>query len=172
MCRGTLRMRSSTSGFTMPWSRSRWTSRSRVRADVIPMPLRRRSTIEAFQPVRHHVERVVAREVDLQRCHGNEALRHRVEVRTRSGILLWTGGADPVDLSAARIARGHDALGAMSESEPCAAESPQACERHIGDVHVEDECALERAREQLLHERARDLGAGLEVTPGVGLRAE
>src|SRR5579872_6466788 len=116
MCRGTLRIRSSTSGFAIPCSRNRCTSRSRVRAEVMPMPLRRRSTIDAFQPLRHELERAVPGEIDLQRRHRDEPLRYGVEVRPRPGILLRSSGSDPVDLAAPRIARGYDALRAVPEA--------------------------------------------------------
>ena len=50
--RGTLRMRSSTASFVMPCSRRRAISRSRVRAEVMPMPLTRVLVPHVAKPAR------------------------------------------------------------------------------------------------------------------------
>src|SRR5579872_7241155 len=172
MWRGTLRTRSSTSGFTMPCSRSLCTSRSRVRAEVMPIPLRRRSTIDAVQPVRDQVERGVARHIDLQRRHRDEALRDGVEVGSGPGVLLRTCWTNPVHLSTARIAGGHDPLRAMTKAQTCAAKASQTLEGHIRDIHIENERTLERACEQALHQSLRDPGPCLEVPAALRIGAQ
>ncbi len=80
MWRGTFRIRSSTARLVMPCSLRRWTSRSRVRAEVMPMPAKRASTIQVVQPGLHAGDGRMAREIDLQGSHGNEAFLDGVEV--------------------------------------------------------------------------------------------
>ena len=75
----------------MPWSRRRCTSRSRVRAEVMPMPAKRGSVGHGCTPVEPFatlVERRMAGEVRLQRRHRDEPLRDRVEVGARARLLL------------------------------------------------------------------------------------
>src|SRR5215472_18671220 len=95
MWRGTLRIRSRTARLAMPCSRSRWTRRSRVRAEVMPMPVSRRSVIDAFQPAADGGQCAVAREIDLERRHRYEALGDRVEVRAGPCVLLGPRWPDP-----------------------------------------------------------------------------
>src|SRR5579883_2395184 len=124
MCRGTLRIRSRTARLVMPCSRRRWTSRSRVRAEVIPMPENRRSGMDAFQPLLYGGERRMACQIDLQGSHGNPTLGDGFEIGSRSGILLRPGGPHPVHRPPARIVGGHDGLGAMAIAEARAAKAP------------------------------------------------
>src|SRR5271156_5630186 len=96
MCRGTLRIRSNTERFVIPWSLKRCTSRSRVRADVIPIPAKRTSAIDTFQPTLHNRQRGVSGQIDLQRGHRDVVLCNGGEVGSGAGIVLGAGGADPV----------------------------------------------------------------------------
>src|SRR5256885_5642335 len=84
-------MRSSTARFAMPCSRNRCTSRSRVRAEVMPMPDRRRSVIDAFQPGPDRGQRRVTGEVDLQGSHRDISLGDGVEVGPGTRVLLRPG---------------------------------------------------------------------------------
>src|SRR6516225_10129033 len=125
MCRGTLRMRSSTAALVMPCSRRRWTKRSRVRAEVMPIPARRRSAIQAIQPAGERGKHRMAREIDLQRSHRDIAVRHGVEVGSGAAFLLGARGSYPVDRTSARILGAHHRLGAVTVAESAGAEATQ-----------------------------------------------
>src|SRR5271168_4978813 len=118
-CRGTLRIRSSTRRSVIPCSCKRCTRRSRVRADVMPIPLSRGPSmkllnLEPFLQLRY---RRMARQVDLQRSDGGESLRDGMKIRARSGILAGTGVAHPVDAAAPRVLGLHDRLAAVTAAE-------------------------------------------------------
>src|SRR5712672_2509464 len=118
MWRGRFRILSRTVRLVMPCSRRRCTSRSRVRAEVMPMPDRRRSVIDAFQPAPDCGQGRVTGEVDLQRRHRDVSLGDGVEVGTRTRVLLRAGGTDPVHRTPARVLRPHDRLGTVAIAEP------------------------------------------------------
>src|SRR5579872_1268306 len=153
--RGTLRMRSSTARLAMPCSRRRCTSRSRVRAEVMPMPAIRRSAIEAFQPAPDCGQRAVAREVDVQRRHRDVAACHCVEVGAGTGVLLRARRTNPVDRTAARILGAHHRSRAVAKAEAARAKAAQLPERHVGHVYIENECRLERLLEEAGQEPER-----------------
>src|SRR6185312_5124654 len=133
------------------------TNRSRVRADVMPMPESRRSGMNAFQPMLQGGQRRMARKIDLQGSHRNITLGDGLEVGAGPGILLRPGGSDPVNGPAARIVRGQDGLRAVAKPEPRAAKALERREGHIGHVDIENERRLERALDQLPDELLRDL---------------
>ena len=114
----------------------------------------------------------MAREIYLQRRHGNITLGDGFEVGAGSGVLLRTGGPDPVHRTPPRIVRRQDALGAMAESEPGRPQPPQGRQRHVRDVDIENECGLERALDQLPDELSGNFGGGLEVRLRVRRRAQ
>src|SRR5207248_2283678 len=109
----------------MPCSRRRCTSRSRVRAEVMPMPDRRRSVIDAFQPGPDCGQCRVAGEVDLQGSHRDVSLGDGVEVGAGTRVLLRPGGTDPVHRTPARVLRAHDRLGTGAIAEPADAKAPE-----------------------------------------------
>src|SRR5579862_7907903 len=146
-------MRSSTARLLMPCSRNRWTRRSRVRAEVIPIPDMRRSAIDGIQPAGKRRQRGVAREIHLQWSHGHVTLRNGVEVGSRTLVFLCTGGTDPVDGASARILGAHRRLGAVSVAESTGAKTAQRLIGHVGYVDVEDE-RLQRLLLQLRDEHA------------------
>src|SRR5579883_2821936 len=121
MWRGTLRIRSSTARLVMPCSRSRCTSRSRVRAEVMPMPESLMSGMNTFQPALQIGQRGVACQIDLQGRHGDETLSDGLEVGAGTGILLRSHRPDPIHRSASRILRAHDRLGTVAIAEASAA---------------------------------------------------
>src|SRR5882757_3810016 len=172
MWRGTLRTRSSTARFEMPCSRRRCTSRSRVRAEVMPIPANRTSAIDAFQPALHGRQCGVSGQVDLQRRHGNIALCDGVEVRPWTGVLLRSSWADPVYGAASRILRPDDGFGSVAVTESGRAKATKLLERHVRDVDVEDMRPLQRLTQELRDETASHLGAGFEVTAAPGRRTE
>src|SRR2546425_11911652 len=116
-------MRSSTARFAMPCSRKRCTSRSRVRAEVMPMPDRRRSVIDAFQPGPYRGQRRVTGEVDLQGSHRDISLGDGVEVGPGTRVLLRPGRTDPVHRTPAGVLGAHDRLGTVAIAEPAGAET-------------------------------------------------
>src|SRR6202521_6484597 len=109
----------------MPCSRKRCTSRSRVRAEVIPIPDRRRSVIDAFQPGPDCGQCRMTGEVDLQGSHRDISLGNGIEVGTWTRVLLRPGGTNPVHRTPARVLRAHARLGPVAIAEPAGAKPPQ-----------------------------------------------
>src|SRR5262245_10168787 len=109
----------------MPLSRRRSTRRSRTRCDVIPEPMasgcnRMRSVMPRApgrgwddDPAGDLLERVVARQVDLDRRDRNVAGPHGVEIRTGARVLLGASRADPPPLAAARVLLRDAGFGTM-----------------------------------------------------------
>src|SRR5512145_3332043 len=143
-CRGTLRIRSSTSGLTMPCSRRRATSRSRVRAEVMPIPLTLlwsftpASVVRSFRapgkPLADLAERGMARQVDLQRRDRDVAAGHRVEIGALAGVGALARRADPVDRSAARIAGPHHRRRTVPVPQARGADAAQTFVRKVRHV--------------------------------------
>src|SRR5208337_4834290 len=123
----------------MPCSCSRCTNRSRVRAEVIPMPLRRGSSMKLLKrkPTLEFGQRHVPRQIDLQRRDGGKALRDRVKVRARSRILALARGSDPIHIAAARVLGAHDRFAAMARTEPRHSNPAQLTVQEVRNVHVE-----------------------------------
>src|SRR5277367_3846635 len=111
-CRGTLRIRSNTRASVMPCSCRRCTKRSRVRAEVMPIPLSRGPSMKLLmrEPLLQFGQSRMARQIDLQRRDGREAFGHGVKIRAGSGVLACPGVAHPVDVAAARVLRLDDGL--------------------------------------------------------------
>src|SRR5579872_1808813 len=166
--RGTLRMRSSTARLAMPCSLRRWTRRSRVRAEVMPMPVRRTSVINAFQPARQGGQGRVTCQIDLQGRHRDIPFRDRMKVRPGSGLLLGPGRTDPIDGPAMGILGAHDRLGGVAETQASGAKAPQLGIRLIGHVDVEDEGPLERPAQQLGDQSPRHFRRRLEMPLAFG----
>src|SRR5262245_12289798 len=137
-------MRSSTAALRMPLSLRRCTSRSRVRADVMPMPSRRRSTIDTPQPARQLLESAGPRQIDLQRGHRDEAARDGAEIRARTGVLLRTRRSDPIDGTALWVLRAHHGFGAMAVAEPRRLQTLQLGVRPVGYIDVENHRRVQR----------------------------
>src|SRR5271165_3972265 len=118
-CRGTLRMRSRIRRSAIPCSCSRCTSRSRVRAEVMPMPLKRGPSMKLvkIEPPLEIRKRRMAGQIDLQRSDGRITLRDSVEVRAGARVLSGACIAHPVYVAAARILHFDDGLGAMPAAE-------------------------------------------------------
>src|ERR1700688_1567831 len=126
-CRGTLRIRSSTLRSVMPCSCKRCTRGSRVRAEVMPIPLRRGPSMKLLklEPLLQFGQSGMTGQIDLQGSDGCETLGDRMKIRTGSGILAGPGVAHPVDIAAARIFRLHDRLAAVAAAEPRHLDAPQ-----------------------------------------------
>src|SRR5271167_1543991 len=100
----------------MPCSCRRCTSRSRVRADVMPIPLKREPSTAALlelEPALDFGERGMPGQVDLQRRDRRETRGDRVKVGARTGVLTGARRADPKHILTARVLRAHDRLAAM-----------------------------------------------------------
>src|ERR1700722_10172824 len=139
--RGTFRIRSSTRLSAIPCSWSRCTSRSRVRAEVMPIPLSRGPSMKLlkFQPLLHCGYCRMARQIDLQGSDGRIPVRHGMKVRARSRILAGTGVTHPIDIAAARIFRLHDRLAAMAAAQASHLDSPQPAVRKIRHIDIEND---------------------------------
>src|SRR5689334_10406060 len=105
----------------------------------MPIPAKRRSAIDIFQPTLHGRQRGVSGQIDLQRGHRNKALVDSVEIRSGSGILLCASGTDPVYGSPARIPCRNDGLGAMAVAESARTKATKLVEGDVGHVDVEDQ---------------------------------
>jgi hypothetical protein len=73
---------------------------------------------QAFGPARDRFQRLVTREVDVDRRQRDPSFLHRVEIGAGPGVLRRTGRADPPDRPAARVALADRRLGAMAVAEP------------------------------------------------------
>src|ERR1700751_1907885 len=104
----------------------------------MPIPERRRSVIDPFQPGTERSERAMPYEVDLQRRHGDTPLGNCVAVGTRPRFLLRARGTDPVHRAAAWILGSHHGRRAMAIAETAGTEAPQLPGRHVWHVDVED----------------------------------
>src|SRR5450631_165980 len=124
----------------MPWSCSRCTNRSRVRAEVMPIPLRRGPSIKLlkFQPTLQLGQRRMTRQVDLQRRDGCITLRDRMKVGAGPCVLARAGGSDPIDISATRVLRTHYPLRSMTIAETRHFDTAQRPVWQIRHIHVED----------------------------------
>src|ERR1700730_11485844 len=131
-CRGTFRIRSSTRRSVMPCSCKRCTRRSRVRAEVMPIPLSRGPSMKLLkvEPLLQIGQSGMTLQIDLQGRDGREALGHGMKIRAGSGVLAGTGIAHPIDIAASRIFRLHDRLAAMTAAEPRHSDAPQLAVRH------------------------------------------
>src|SRR5580704_9306370 len=114
-CRGTFWIRSSTRRSTIPCSCRRCTKRSRVRAEVMPMPLSRGPSMKLFklEPLLQFGQSGMTGQVDLQGSDGCKAFGHGMEIRARAGVLTGPGIAHPVDIAAARVLGLDDGFAAM-----------------------------------------------------------
>src|SRR3982075_1313681 len=119
-CRGTLRIRSSTRRSVIPCSCKRCTRRSRVRAQVMPIPLRRGPSMKLLklEPLLQFGQSGMTRQIDLQRSDGRKAFGHGMKIRPGPGVLAGTGVSHPVDIAAPGIFRLDDRLAAMAAAEP------------------------------------------------------
>src|ERR1700730_14169970 len=140
-CRGTLRIRSSTRRSVIPCSCRRCTSRSRVRAEVMPIPLRRGPSMKLLklEPLLQFGQSGMTRQIDLQGSDGRKASGHGMEIRTGSCVLAGAGVSHPIDVAAPRIFRLHDRLSAMPAAESRYLDAPQLTVRQIRHVDVEND---------------------------------
>src|SRR6266404_7976039 len=99
----------------MPCSCKRCTRRSRVRAEVMPMPLSRGPSMKLLkvEPPLQFGQSGVTCQIDLQRRDGCKALGDGMKIGAGSGVLALTGVAHPVHIAASRVLRLHDRLAAM-----------------------------------------------------------
>src|SRR3990172_1826283 len=92
--------------------------RSRVRAEVIPMPalsaINPGNLSEILEPRRHLIECSITGQIDVQRGDRYALLADGVEIGSRPGIGLRAGRTDPVDRLAVRIAGAHRRLGLVA----------------------------------------------------------
>src|SRR3989338_5747887 len=98
----------------------------RVRREVMPMPSRSTEldtssnplTQHILRPVLHFIHDTIACHVHLNRGDGDIALRHRMKIRARPGVIAFPGDGNPVALTSARIADRFRrlAFGAMAEA--------------------------------------------------------
>ena len=159
----------------MPGSRSRVTSRSRVRAEVMPMPETRESLIvvasrrAAAQPLVEVRQRRVAREIDLQAASPTRSRSPRHRSRCLRPRRRPPRGPDPVHRTTARIGALDNGLGAMTMTEACRTKTAQLLVRQIRHVDVEDHRGMQRRAREAHHELARHPRGGREMpTPGAG----
>src|SRR5258708_882703 len=143
----------------MPCSCSRCTNRSRVRAEVMPMPLRRGPSIKLLnlEPAPKIVERRMARQVDLQGCNRSVPLGHRMKVRARSGILPRAGIAHPIYLPSPRIFRSDNGLGAVPVPQPGHLDAPQLPVRQVWNIDVENDRPLLRTLQWMPRDTLKEL---------------
>src|SRR5271170_6153653 len=158
-CRGTLRTRSRIRRSAIPCSCSRCTSRSRVRADVMPMPLRRGPSMKLLkiEPPLEAQQRVMARQIDLQRRDRREPFSDSVKVRARPRVLTGAGIAHPVYVAAPRILRLDDGLGAVPAAQAGYLDAAQLPIRQIRNIDIEDDRALLRAPQRFLRHASHQL---------------
>src|SRR5580692_5524198 len=140
-CLGTLRTRSSTRRSTIPCSCRRCTGRSRVRAEVMPMPLSRGPSMKLLklEPFLQLGQRCMTGQIDLQGSDGGKPFRHGMEVRARSRVLAIAGIADPVHIAPPRIFCPHDGLAAMAAAEAGHLEAAELAVRQVRHVDIEDD---------------------------------
>src|SRR5476651_1828646 len=103
----------------MPCSRSRCTSRSRVRAEVMPIPLRRGPSVKLLklEPALEFGQSRVARQIDLQGSDGRETLGNGVKIGARTRVLTVPRGSHPIHVAAARVLGGHNRFAAVPAAE-------------------------------------------------------
>src|ERR1700689_179147 len=104
----------------MPCSCNRCTKRSRVRAEVMPIPLRRGPSIKLLnlEPAFEVDQGSMPRQVNLQRRDGSVALRHSVKICARTRVLAGAGISHPIHLAPARVQCLDDGLRAVTVAEP------------------------------------------------------
>src|SRR5258708_3369795 len=168
-CRGTLRIRSSTRRSLMPCSCRRCTSRSRVRAEVMPMPLSRGPSMKLLklEPLLQFGQSGVTGQVDLQWSDGRKAFGHRMKIRAGPGVLPVTGITHPLDIATARILGLDDGLAAMPAAEASHLDAAQLTVRQIRHVDIENDRAhfrpLQPVLRHSLHELRRHLCSGGKI---------
>ena len=112
-------------------------------------------------------QRLMARQVDLDRRDRNEAVAHRMKIGTRPGILLGTGRPDPVDRPSARVFRLDHRFRLVAMPKPGRDHTLNLFIRQVWDVDVEDRVRCDRVRAQALNQLRRDPGRGVEETRGM-----
>src|SRR6202051_163347 len=139
-CRGTFRIRSSTRRSVIPCSCRRCTRRSRVRAEVMPIPLSRGPSMKLLklEPLLQFGQSGVAGQIDLPGSDGGKTFGAGLKIRAGPRVLTGTGVAPPVDIAASRVFRLHDRLAAMAAAEPRHLDAPQLAVGQIRHIHVED----------------------------------
>src|SRR3984957_12151316 len=158
-CLGTLRMRSSTRRSTIPWSCRRCTRRSRVRAEVMPMPLSRGPSMKLLklEPFLQLGQRRVTGQIHLQGSDRGKPFGHGMKIRARPCVLAIAGITHPVHIAPPRILCPHDGLAAMAAAE---AGDPDAAYLAIGEVRhidVEDDRPYFRPLKTLLRHSPHQL---------------
>ena len=107
-------------GSAMPCSCSRCTSRSRVRAEVMPIPLRRGPSMKLLKLDSHRCSSGSAAWRVKSICSGvMEAKPCAIAWKSvpGPGVLTVAGSAHPVHIAAPRILGRHDGLAAMAVAE-------------------------------------------------------
>src|SRR5690606_7707597 len=112
--------------------------------------------LKARHPAGDLLQRLVARQVDLDRGDGDVAGAYRVEIGTRAGVFLRAGRPDPPPLAAARVGLRDARLGAVAAAQPPDLEAADLLPGQVGHVDVED--GVRRQRVDL--EPGDDLGRG------------
>src|SRR5690606_28510617 len=70
--------------------------------------------LQPADPGSHLFQRLVARQVDLDRGDGDMPGAHGMEVGTGAGVGFGTGAADPPEIAAARVLGRNAGLGAVA----------------------------------------------------------
>src|ERR1700693_1012807 len=119
-CRGTFRIRSSTLRSVIPCSCRRCTRRSRVRAEVMPIPLSRGPSMKLLklEPLLQFGQSGMTRQIDLQGSDGRKDFAHALKIRAPSGVLSGADVPIPLDIAAPRFFRIHDRVVAVVDAEP------------------------------------------------------
>src|SRR6202167_4117563 len=158
-CLGTLRIRSSTRRSTIPCSCRRCTRRSRVRAEVMPMPLRRGPSIKLLnlEPSFEIDQCRMPRQIDLQRRDGSVPLRHGVKVRARTRVLPGAGISHPIHVAAPRVLRLDDGLRTMPAPQPSYLDAAQLAVRQVWNIDIQDDGALLRTMQWMLRDTLHEL---------------
>src|SRR5690554_6446892 len=135
-------MASSTLRSRMPSSNRRSSSRSRVRWEVMPIPLFNRSSRtllypQIAQPAIEPIEHLVVGLVDAQRGDGDVTVHHRIEIRALTTVLGVTSHRDPVTLLATGVSPLHRPGGTLAMAKTGQHHALDTVQRQIGNVHIE-----------------------------------
>src|SRR5690606_5952040 len=135
-------MASSTLRSRMPSSNRRSSSRSRVRWEVMPIPLFNRSSRtllypQIAQPAIEPIEHLVVGLVDAQRGDGDVTVHHRIEIRALTPVPRIPSHLDPVTLLAPGIGPLHRFGGTLAMAKTGQHHTLDTFQRQVGNVHVE-----------------------------------
>src|SRR5690606_11807518 len=100
--------------------------------------------LEAADPARDLLQRLVTGEIDVDRGDRAVPAAHSVEVGAGAGILLGTGGTDPPPGTTTRIGLLHARFRTMAVAQARDFEAAYLVPRQVGHVDVEDGVGGER----------------------------